>query len=322
MKAVYYMKNGGPEVLEYGDVAEPTLAPDTVLIRVNTISIEGGDLLNRQVAPPPYTPYIGGYQAAGVVERVGDAVTRFKPGDRVIGFHWAGSYAELFAVPEGHAYAVPDELDIDVAAIIPVAFGTASDALFEFGQLKPGETVLIQGAAGGVGLAAVQLAAQAGATVIGTSSSPERLDRLRDFGMTHGIDYRNEDIAKRCRELTNGQGVDVVLDMAGGQSINKLVEAVRYRGRYVVVGAATGKVPSLSYFDIIMKSLEVRGVLFGMEMASPRAHALLANVLRRFVKGELRMPIERAFPLSEAVAAHEFVAGGHPFGRVVLKCGQ
>lgn len=319
MRAAWYEENGGPDVLRVGQLPDPAVGPDTVLIRVEAISIEGGDLLNRQFSPPREVPFVPGYQAAGRVEAIGERVTRFAPGDRVVGFNWNGSHAELFAVPEHHAYAVPDGLDLDLAATVPVAFGTASDCLFEFGRVKPGETVLVQGAAGGVGLAAVQLAAQAGATVIGTASGAERLARIAPYGMHHGIDHRSEDIAARCRETTGGKGADIILDMAGGQSVEALIDAARPRARYAVVGAAAGALPSFGFFPLIRKSLTVFGISFGRDMATPRAHRLIDSLLRRMAEGRLVMPIDRSFALSEVQAAHRHVAEAHPFGRVLMR---
>jgi len=174
MKAVHYSINGGPDVMTYGDMPDPPVGPDTVLIAVEWISIEGGDLLNRQVTPPPHAPFVPGYQAAGIVTATGPDVRRLTVGDRVVGFNWSGSHAELFAVPERYAYPVPNGMDLRLAAIVPIAFGTAHDSLFEYGALQPGDHVLVQGAAGGVGLAAVQLAAQAGASVIGTAAGHDR----------------------------------------------------------------------------------------------------------------------------------------------------
>lgn len=319
MKAVWYTENGGPEVMTWGDQPEPELGPKTVLIRVEVISIEGGDLLNRIHTPPSRTPFIPGYQAAGTVEAVGAEVTRFAVGDKVVGFNWNGSHAELFAVPETYAYPVPEGMDMALAAVVPIAFGTACDALFTYGGLAAGETVLVQGAAGGVGLAAVQLAAKAGATVIGTASSPERLARVAAFGLTHGIDYRREDIAARCKEITARKGVDLVLDLAGGKGKDALVEALRGHGRYAVVGAAEGTLPSFGFFELIRKAMQVTGISFGRDMHTPRVHALLADLFGRVHAGELVMPIEREFALADAVEAHRFVAEGHPFGRVVMR---
>jgi NADPH:quinone reductase-like Zn-dependent oxidoreductase len=319
MKAAYYRENGGPEKLIYGEVDDPQIGADTVLIRVEAISIEGGDLLNRQRNPPPTVPHVGGYQAAGVVEAVGGSVTRIQVGQRVAAFHWAGSHAELFAVPEHFVYPVPDGLDIGEASTIPVTFGTASDALFEFGNLQPGETVLVQGAAGGVGVAAAQLAAQAGAIVIGTASGSERVARLAEFGVTHGVDHTREDVTARCLEITGGKGVDLALDMAGGRTSEALLASLRYRGRYAIVGAASGETTSVGIFQLLRNAVTAYGVLFGREMHAPRAHALIGGLFLRAANGGLRMPIAKEFPLAEAAAAHAFVAEGHPFGRVLMR---
>ena len=322
MKAVHYSRNGGPEVMEYGDLPDPEVGPDTVLIAVEWISIEGGDLLNRLVSPPAQTPFIPGYQASGTVTAVGGNVTRFRPGDKVIGFNWNGSHAELFAVPEHYAYPIPAGMDMRMAALIPVAFGTAHDALFEYGEMKPGDFVLVQGAAGGVGLAAVQFAAKGGATVIGTASNAQRLEKIVPFGMHHGINYREEDIAARCKQITGGKGVDLVLDLAGGQGKDALMRAVKPHGRYQVVGAASGTLPSFDFFELIRKALHVVGISFGRDMHTPRVHTLLAEITAQVASGELRMPIAAEFALSDAVSAHRFVAEGHPFGRVLMQAGR
>lgn len=318
MKAVWYNENGGPEVMHFGELPDPDVGPSTVLIRVEVISIEGGDLLNRIHTPPARTPFVPGYQAAGTVAAVGADVTRFKEGDRVVGFNWSGSHAELFAVPETYAYSVPEGMDLALAAIVPIAFGTAYDAMFTYGGLVAGETVLVQGAAGGVGLAAVQLAAQAGAIVIGTASSAARIEAIRPLGMTHGINYREEDIAARCREITARKGVDLAVDLAGGKGKDALVDALRGHGRYAVVGAAEGTLPTFGFFELIRKAMQVTGISFGRDMHTPRVHALLADLFARVHAGDLVMPIAREFALADAVEAHRFVAEGHPFGRVVM----
>lgn len=318
MKAAFYNRNGGPEVLEFGDVPMPSVEADTVLIKVVAISVEGGDLLNRQVTPPAHSPFVCGYQAAGVVEKVGARVRNFKPGDRVVGFNWHGSYAEYFAVPERYAYAIPTGLDLKIAATVPIAFGTASDALFEFGRLMPGETVLVQGTAGGVGLAASQLAAQAGCIVVGTARGDQRRERLKELGVNHVIDYSTEDIAKRCKALTDGRGVDLVVDLAGGRSTDALLDAVSYRGRFAVVGASSGTLPSFGFFELIRKSLHVFGVSFGREMHTQRAHNLLASIYSRLENGFLQMPIAAEYPLPDVVAAHRFITEEHQLGRVLL----
>jgi len=318
MKAVFYSENGGPEVMAYGD--RPDVAPTDhdVLLRVEAISIEGGDLLNRLIAPPETTPFIPGYQAGGTVEAVGAAVTRFTPGQRIVAFNWNGSHAERMIAPEDFCFPVPDGLDMTLASAAPIAFGTAHDALIEYGQLRAGETVLIQGAAGGVGLAAVQIAREAGAVVIGTASGAERLQRLMPFGLDHGIDYRSEDIAERCLEITDGRGVDLAVDLAGGKGKALLVKALRPHGRYGAVGASTGDIPSFSFFELIGERLNVYGVSLGREMHTARVRDLVATIFAKLANGTYLMPIDRVFALSEAVEAHRHVAHGHPFGRVMM----
>jgi NADPH:quinone reductase-like Zn-dependent oxidoreductase len=319
MKAVFYHENGGPEVMQFGELPDPVIGPDTVCLKVEWVSIEGGDLLNRLVSPPPHPSFVPGYQAAGIVVAVGSDVTKFRAGDRAVGFNWNGSHADLFAVPEQYAYPIPEGVETRVAATIPIPFGTAYDALVTYGRLQAGETVLIQGAAGGVGLAAVQIAAQLGATVIGTASGTDRIERLRQLGLEHGIDYRTQSIAEECDRITGGAGVDMVLDLAGGQDAEDLIASLKRHGRYMTVGASTGSLPSFGFFEIINKALMIKGVTFGLEMHTQRAHDLLSELFARVRQGHLTMPIDREFPLCQAVAAHEHVANGHPLGRVLLR---
>lgn len=318
MRAAYYSRNGGPEVLQYGLVPDPVVGEDEVLIRVAYVSLEGGDLRNRRAIPPSSPMYVGGYQVSGIVEAIGKAVTRVRIGDSVAAFNWAGSHAELFVAPERYVFPVQADMDLSLAATIPVAFGTASDALFEFGNLRAGETVLVQGAAGGVGIAAVQLAHKAGARVIGTASNRERLEALARYGLHHGINYRQEDIGARCLELTDGKGVDLIIDLAGGHSTGALIESVSYRGRIAVIGVASGDLSSFSFPDLVRKTLHVYGISFGREMHTPRAHRLIRSLSERVAAGDLEMPIARRFPLSKAIEAHSYAETAHPFGRVLM----
>lgn len=318
MKAAYIREGGAPDVFVYGDVPDPMIGPEDVLIRVETISIEGGDILNRQHMPQLPSPHVVGYQAGGTVVAVGYKVAHIRPGQRVVGQTDAGSHAELFAVPQGRVFPVPDGLDMDIACTIPVTFGTASDALFEFGGLKAGETVLIQGAAGGVGVACVQLAKRAGATVIGTARGSDRLERLKALGMDYGIDYALEDIGERTRELTDGRGADLVVDMAGGKSLSQLYRALAYRGRLAAVGLSSGEMPVFAFTDLLAKNLTVIGVFLALEIETPRVHALIDGFFEDALAGRVTMPVDKVFSLAEAALAHTHVQGGHPFGRVLM----
>ncbi|MGH9078624.1 MAG: quinone oxidoreductase family protein, partial [Acidimicrobiales bacterium] len=186
MKAAVYYTTGGPEVFRYEAVPDPVPAAGEVLVRVEAISIEGGDTLNRLGGDIPQAPHIVGYQCAGTVVGTGGGVGGLAEGDRVVTVGLDGSHAELRAVGESFCWRIPLGVTTEEAACVPVPFGTADDSLFEFGRLQPGETALIQAGASGVGIAAIQLAKRAGATVLATASSQARLDRLIPLGLDHG----------------------------------------------------------------------------------------------------------------------------------------
>lgn len=319
MRAAVIHQQGGPEVLRYEDLPDPVPGPDDVVIDVEAISIEGGDLLNRSILPVAKFPHVIGYQAGGRISAMGARVVGLEAGQRVVGFGFSGSHAEKFCVRVHHVFPVPDGLDMKVAATMPVTFGTADEALFEAGQLKSGGTVFVQGGSGGVGLAALQLAKAAGATVIATCSGKVR-HRLHEFGCDHAIAYDETDFAAEVLRLTDGRGVDLVVDLVGGnaQAVSKLVSTVAYKGRLSVVGLASGEAPVVAFWDIVPKNMTVRGVLFGLEMHTPRAHALLARHMATAAAGRFTMPIDREFPLAEAADAHRHIETRRPLGRVLL----
>ena len=318
MKAVVNQSAGPPSVLRMIDVPDPEPGDDDILIAVRAISIEGGDLISRRLAAPGPFPNIIGYQAAGVVVACGASVTGFAPGDRVATFNAAGSHAELRAVPQRLAWKLPGDLSFELGATIPVTFGTAHEAVVTFGGVQPGETVLIQGAAGGVGVAAVQIAKARGATVIAISSSTDNLDRLRALGAEHGIDRGRQDIAEAARTLTNGLGVDLVIDMAGGAGFADLMKATRYGGRLVTVGAASGSFVGADLMTLAVNALTVRGFMFGKDMASDRGRAIVSDYLDIVARGAMTMPIHATYPLADAATAHASMETGHPFGRLLL----
>src|SRR3954451_3755286 len=192
MKAAVYDRNGPPDVLRYDDVPDPEVQPGGVIVEVAAVSIEGGDVLNRAGGELTSTPHIVGYQCAGHVREVGEGVTGLAEGDAVVCVMVSGSHAELVSVPELVCWRVPEGLAIEEAACVAIPCGTADDCLFECGRLRHGETVLIQSGASGVGLAAIQLAKRVGATVFATASSDERVGRLAEHGLDHGINYARE----------------------------------------------------------------------------------------------------------------------------------
>lgn len=322
MHAAVYDRTGGPEVLYYTEVPDPTLRPGGLLIDVAAVSIQGGDLLHRAGGIIPSAPHIVGYQAAGTVRAVGDGVTGFDVGQPVVATMGAGSHAEIVSVPAGSAYAVPDGLALDAAATIPIEFGTADDCLFEFGHLRAGETVLVQAGAGGVGLAAIQLAKAAGAsTVFATASSTDRLERLREFGMDHGIDYTSADVGREVMLRTDGRGVDLVVDPVGGRTLEGSIAALAYRGRISWVGNAGREDRAPQVWPIMQKNGSITGVFLGAEMGMnpARVRSMIESLLARAASGELRTAIDKEFSLADAAEAHRYIESRQAFGRVLLR---
>jgi NADPH2:quinone reductase len=320
MKAAVIYENGGPDALRYEDVPDPECPEGCVLIDVEAISIEGGDVLARAGSPPPSVPHIVGYLAAGTVAQVGAGVADRAVGDRVVTLNMAGSHAAKRAVPGISTWPIPDGLDAAAAACVPVAVGTAQECLFTAGNLVAGQTVLIQAGAGGVGMAAIQLAKQAGATVISTASSDEKLERLKEFGLDHGINYATEDFVERSRELTDGRGVDLIVDSVGGETLAGGVGALAYRGTLVSVGVAGRGGSAVEAQTLWAQNNTLRGVFLGGALMTEyaRVHAMIGDLLDRVAAGEVRVEIDRTYPLAEAAAAHAFIEGRQAFGRVVM----
>lgn len=320
MKAAVYDTTGGPEVFRYADIDEPQLRKGGVLIDVRFVGIQGGDLLHRARGVLATNPHVVGYQASGIVRAVGDGVTAFVPGQPVVATMGFGSHAEVVSVPAGSVWAVPDGVSLEQAAGVPIEFGTAHDCLFEFGGLVAGETVLVQAGAGGVGLAAIQLAKAAGATVLATASSDDKLERLAAFGCDHGINYVRDDLAKKTMEITGGKGADLVVDSVGGETLVRSVAALAYRGRISWVGDA-GRDPNPPDVGMIKgKNARLTGVFLGAEMGfnPQRTHSMIDALLGRVATGELDVVIDRVFRLAEAEDAHRYIESRKAFGRVLM----
>ncbi len=320
MKAAVYYETGPPSVFRYEDVPDPQCHPDGVLIDIKAVSIEGGDVLNRAGGPMTSKPYIVGYQCAGVIREVGANVTNRSVGQRVVTTSGRGSHAAAVAVPAAVTWLIPEGLDLERAACVPIPFGAADDCLFEFGHLKAGETVLIQAGAGGVGLAAIQLAKRADATVLATASSDEKLERLKEFGLDHGINYVTDDFVEVSRRLTDGKGVDLAVDTVGGKVLEGTFKSLAYRGRVMSVGRAgrSNEAPDLGFLAQGSRSLTC--VAFGLERAThpERVLPMVARHLEDVARGSLRVVVDRTYPLSEAAAAHAYIESRKAFGRVLL----
>jgi len=320
MKAAVYYEGGSPEVLKYEEVADPVLRPRDVLVKVHAVSIEGGDTLARGFGPAGPTPYCGGYLAAGEIIEIGSDVTDRHVGQRVTTSGNGGSHASLRAVSSRAAWPIPDDMSFEVGACIPIPFGTADDSLFEFGKLVAGETVLIHAGASGTGLSGIQLAKRAGARVLATASSNERLERLKQYGLDEGINYVETDFEEAVKELTSGKGPDLIVDSVGGKNLEKSLRCAAYRGRIVAMGGA-GRDTYKPDFSVMSGQNKTYVSYFqGAELAynGVRARANVQRLIGDVGKGELQVVIDKQFKLSEAAAAHAYIESRQAFGRVLL----
>src|SRR5947208_9103250 len=318
MKAAAYYETGAPEVFRYEDVPDPVCQPGGVLIDVKAISIEGGDVLNRAGGEMPSRPHTVGYQCAGMIREVGSQVTDRSVGQRVVCVMPFGPPAAMVAVAGQQTFPVPDDLDLERAACIPVAYGTADECLFEFGHLKAGETVLIQAGAGGVGLAAIQLAKRAGATVLATASSDERLSRIAPFGVDHGINYRDDGWVDAVRGATGGAGVNLVVDSVGGRVLVGSLQCLAYRGRCITVGQAGRDPQPLDVSVLAMGNQSLTGVFLGAEIVNERTRTMIGGLVDEVAAGSLQVLVDRTYPLADAAAAHAYIESRKAVGRVVL----
>ncbi len=321
MKAAVYYENGGPEVLRYEDVPEPACPPDGVLVNVEVISVEGGDTVHRARTPFADRPHIVGYQCAGTVREVGLQVRNRKVGDRVVALGPSGSHAEVMAAKETSTWSVPAGADLTTIGCVPLAFGTAHEALFALGQLTKGQRVLVHAGAGGVGLAAIQLASAAGAEVLTTASSAEKLARLRDFGATHLFNYGDGTFDTAITQIIGRDGVDLVIDSVGGKILQESINCLRYRGRIISLGVAARDFSPFNPLPLWGKNAS----LIGMSLSSSRRYEqartydAIAECIARVASGELRVVIAHEYALAEAARAHAHSEQRSVFGRIVMR---
>jgi NADPH2:quinone reductase len=317
MKAAVYDRNGGPEVLRYAEVAEPECPANGVVIKVEAVSIEGGDTFARAHSPVARPPHIVGYQAAGEVVEVG-ARSALTVGQKVVTTGIDGSHAEYRAAWDATTWPVPEGLGIEEASTVPIPFGTADNCLFAYGHVTEGDTVLIQAGASGVGVAAIQLAKRAGCRVLTTASSDERLAAIEHLGVDHGINYRDHDTVKEVKRITGGKGVDLVLDGNGGATLQASIACLGWKGRVTLIGYAGRDFSKVDVSGLIAGNRSLIGLALAMEMTTERVRTRVAELLDEVARGELQVVIDRRFPLSEAAAAHAHIESRQAVGRVLL----
>ncbi len=322
MKAILCKHYGPPGSLVVENLPSPHPGPHQVLIGVRAAGVNFPDTLIiqnlYQFKPPlPFTP---GGECAGEIKAVGAAVSRFKIGQRVTAFAAWGAFAEEIAVDEDKVTAIPDELSFELAASFVMAYGTSYHALKDRATLRAGETLLVLGAAGGVGLAAVEIGKSLGARVIAAASSDEKLAVCRAHGADECINYSTENMRERIKSLTAGRGVDVVYDPVGGEYSEPALRSVGWRGRFLVVGFANGTIPSIALNLTLLKGLSIVGVFWGeFAKREPERWAQdLADLLRMVNAGELKPLVSARYPFERVADALNAVSARKVIGKIVL----
>ena len=323
MRALVCKEYGPPESLVIEELDDPVPGEREVLFDVRAAALNFADVLSiagqYQVRTPP--PFIPGNEAAGVVTAVGSEVSRFKVGDSIIAALRGGAFAEKSVIDERFAMPVPGQLDFESAAAYSVAYGTSYHALKDSAGLQAGETVLVLGAAGGVGYTAVELARAMGATVIAAASSARKLDYAKQAGAHHLIDYSSANLKETVKELTDGKGVDVVYDPVGGELAEQSYRALAWHGRYLVIGFASGDIPQFGLNISLLKEASIIGVWYGT-WAEKHPDQLMTNIaeLAAMIEEErIRPTYSDAFDLDDFLDAFKLITERRALGKVVLR---
>ncbi len=329
MKAMLCKEYGPPEALVLSDIPEPVPGPGQIAIQVKACGINFPDVLiieNKYQFKPPL-PFAPGAEVAGVVKALGDGVTRFKTGDRVIASLGNGGMQEVVLADPNRCIAMPDGMDFATASGLILTYGTSHYALKDRAKLKPGETLVVLGSAGGVGLAAVELGKAMGARVVAGASSQEKVDLTRAHGADDGFVYpsgklsrdQQKALSDTIKALTGGKGADVLYDPVGGDYAEPAVRAMNWEGRYLVIGFTAG-IPSIPLNLTLLKSCDIQGVFWGAFTGarSKRNQEHLAEIMRWTVEGKLKPHISAQFPLARGGEAIRMLADRKAQGKVVV----
>lgn len=321
MRALICDDYGGIETLRFGELPDPEPHPGSLLVKVESTSVNFADTLmvKGQYQVRPETPFAPGYEMAGTVVE-SNQVEGVSPGDRVAGFAYYGCMAELAVVDGVNAAPIPDTIDSDVACTLPGGYGTSYHALVDRADLQPGETLLVLGASGGVGMAAVQIGNALEARVIAAVSSEEKAAAAREAGAHDVIRYDQVAIREGIDQATDGEGVDVVYDPVGGEMTEQVLRSTKWNGRLLVVGFAAGDIPSIPLNLPLLKGNSLIGVFWGrFTQEEPERHqANFARIVDWATTGEIKPIIQRRFNLADGADALRWVAERQAIGRVVI----
>ena len=323
MRAVICRSFDGIDALEFGELADPVPGPGEVLVDVHAAALSFMDTLMvaGRYQMKPALPFVPGSDAAGVVLAVGEGVQRVRVGDRVACSHWHGGMAERMVAPEVSVVKLPDSVGFDIGSTVRYAYGTARYALETRAQLRPGEIVFVSGAAGGVGLAAVDVARQMGATVIAGTGSAAKGEAARRQGAAHAIDYSCEPVRDRLLELTQGHGVDVYFDNVGGSLFGTVSRAMAWSGRILPIGFASGEIPSLAMNLPLLKNYSVVGCYWGpwAEREPQQSRAADEQLFAAVAQGILQPQVSDVLPMSSFADGLQRLARRQVTGRIVLR---
>ena len=324
MQAVTVTAPGGPEVLRVTTVPDPVPAPEQILVHVRATALNRADVMQRlgQYPPPPGESDILGLELAGEVEAVGAAVTDLAPGDRVFGLVGSGGYAEKAVIDARMAMPIPSAWSFVQAAAVPEVFFTAQETIFTLAGLKKGETLLIHAAASGVGTAGIQMARETGARIFVTAGSAEKIQRCLELGATAGCNYKERDFADWVKEVTNGQGVDVIEDFIGAAYWDRNLRSLKTGGRLVLVGLMGGAKVEANLGLIMTKRLQVFGsVLRSRPLADKIAitQRFRTNWLPLLAAGRITPVVDRVFPIDQVADAHRYMEENRNFGKIILE---
>ena len=322
MKAVLCKSFGAPDQLTVEDVESPPVKAGEVKITVRACGVNFPDALMVQglyQLKPPF-PFSPGLEVAGDISEVGVGVNGDRVGQRIMATMMVGGFAEEVVVPQASTLPMPDNMPYEIGAGFPLVYGTAHVALARRGRLKTGETLLVLGAAGGVGLAAVELGNLMGARVIAAASSAEKLDLARSRGASDTINYSSEDLRERMKLLTHDQGADVIFDPVGGDIFDQAVRRIAWEGRYLVIGFASGRIPTLPANIALLKNASLVGLFWGAYLLQDPAviQRSFQQLLTWYSEGRLRPHVHRTYDLKDAPKALEDLINRRAMGKLVL----
>ena len=327
MKAVVCSEHGMPDKLSLEqDWPEPAVGENEVLIDIKAAGLNFPDVLTIQgkYQTQPDMPFIPGGECAGVVSAVGSAVTRFKPGDKVVSMGGVGAFAEKLAAHDMAVFPMPDSLSFEQAAGVAITYFTSYYALKQRANLQPGETLLVLGAAGGVGSTAVELGKLMGAKVIAAASSDEKLELCTKLGADEVINYSTEDLRGRVKEITGGKGVDVAHDPVGGDFSEAVIRSMAWNGRFLVIGFASGPIPAIPLNLALLKGCAIVGVFWGrFTMEEPAVNvANIEELWTLFAEGKLNPVVTDVFPLAQYEEAFNCMIERRARGKVIITSGD